>query len=160
MKEADDAIYQRRKSAVEQERTIQEAELQTEIAMQSKRQEMAEAEIDNQRALTRKQAEAQAEQLAADIDAEEKRKALVELAQANQKIETDGEAYGIELCAKAAASVPVEYVKAMSMAKMDSQQLFALAMDTFAQNAEKINTLNLGSQEIALLKAHGAQGLD
>ena len=40
LKEADDAIYARRKSAVEQERTIKEAELQTELSVQQKEQEM------------------------------------------------------------------------------------------------------------------------
>ncbi len=153
LKEADDAIYDRRKSAVEQERTIQEAELQTDMAMQTKRQEIAEAEIDNHRALTRKRAEANAEQLTAEIDAEEKRKELVELAQINQKIEADGDAYGVEVRTKAASSVPVEYVKAMAMAKMAPAQLMASAMGAFAENADKIGTLHIGPDTLANLMA-------
>ena len=151
LKEADDAIYDRRKSAVEQERTIQEAELQTDMAMQTKRQEIAEARIDNERLLSRKKAEAKAEQLAANIDAEEKRRALVELAQANHKIEADAESYGIEARAKAASSVPVDYIKAMAMAKMDPAQLLAAAMGTFADNADKIGTLHIGPDTLSNL---------
>ncbi len=86
LKEADDAIYDRRKSAVEQERTIKEAELQTDMVVQTKQQAIAAAQVDNERALTRKRAEAGTEQLAADIEAEKTRKALVELAQVNRQI--------------------------------------------------------------------------
>ena len=153
LKDADDAIYDRRKSAVEQERTIKEAELQTEMTINNKQQEIAEAELDNQRTLTRKRAETRAEQMAADISAEETRKALVELAQTNKKIEADAEAYAIEIRAKAASSVPVEYVKAMAMASMDPQQLFAVAMDNFAVNANKIGSLHIGPDTLnSLLK--------
>lgn len=153
LKDADDAIYDRRKSAVEQERTIKEAELQTEMTINNKQQEIAEAELDNQRTLTRKRAESRAEQMTADISAEETRKALVELAQTNKKIEADAEAYAIEIRAKAASSVPVEYVKAMAMASMDPQQLFAVAMDNFAVNANKIGSLHIGPDNLnSLLK--------
>ncbi len=156
LKEADDAIYDRRKSAVEQERVIQEAELQTDMAMQTKRHEIAEAAVDNDRVLMRKRAEAKSEEMAAEIEAEEKRKALVELSLVNQKIEADAKAYDIEVQTKAASSVPVDYVKAMAMAKMTPAQLMAASLGTFAENADKIGTLNLGSQEIALLQRLGA----
>jgi hypothetical protein len=157
LKNADDAIYDRRKSAVVQERTIRETELQTEMAVQTKQQEIAEAKLDNVRALTKKKAEAKAEQLAADIDAEEKRKALVELAQVNRQIESDAEAYAITALAKASSSVPVEYVKAMAMATMGPQQLFAAAMDTFALNAAKVGTLNIGTDILSNLVADAGE---
>ena len=153
LKEADDAIYDRRKSAVEQERTIQEAELQTDMAMQTKRQEIDEAKIDNERALTRKRAEAKAEQLAADIEAEEQRKALVERAQINRRIEADAEAYRVEVNTKAASSVPVEYIKALAMNNMQPSQLLAVAMGSFAENADKIGTLHIGPDTLSNLMA-------
>ena len=153
LKEVDDAIYDRRKSAVEQERTIQEAELQTDMAMQTKRQEIAEAKIDNERALTRKRAEAKAEQLAADIEAEEQRKALVERAQINRRIEADAEAYRVEVNTKAASSVPVEYIKALAMNNMQPSQLLAVAMGSFAENADKIGTLHIGPDTLSNLMA-------
>ncbi len=49
LKEADDAIYARRKSSVEQERTIQEAELQTKHEIQQKEQENDESRIHHER---------------------------------------------------------------------------------------------------------------
>jgi hypothetical protein len=157
LKHADDAIYDRRKSAVVQERTIRETELQTEMAVQTKQQEIAEAKLDNVRALTKKKAEAEAEQLAADIESEAKRKALVELAQVNRQIESDAKAYAITALAKASSSVPVEYVKAMAMANMDPQQLFASAMDTFATNAAKVGTLNIGTDILSNLVADAGE---
>ena len=45
LKEADDAIYQRRNFAVEQERGIKENELQTEIAVEEKQREIRETQM-------------------------------------------------------------------------------------------------------------------
>ena len=53
LQEADDAIYARRKSAVEQERVIKEAELQTQLSVQQKEQEIEESRILNERAILR-----------------------------------------------------------------------------------------------------------
>ena len=55
LKEADDAIYARRKFSVEQERTIKEAELETDLSVQRKRQEIEEARLENERTLLREQ---------------------------------------------------------------------------------------------------------
>lgn len=63
LKEADDAIYDRRKSAVEQERTIKEAELQTELSVQQKEQEIEESRILNERTIQRGKAETERERL-------------------------------------------------------------------------------------------------
>lgn len=75
LKEADDAIYARRKSAVEQERTIREAELKTELIVQQKEQEIAESRIANDRAILRGTNETETERLAAKIRAERDRQA-------------------------------------------------------------------------------------
>ena len=65
--EADNAIYERRNSAVEKERMIKESELSTEIAVEAKRRAIRE------------------NQMAADIAVEEARAALVERQAANDK---------------------------------------------------------------------------
>jgi regulator of protease activity HflC (stomatin/prohibitin superfamily) len=77
LKEADDAIYARRKSAVEQERTIREAELNTTLAVQQKEQQIEESRIENERTLLRSQAETERERLQARIAEENQRKDLV-----------------------------------------------------------------------------------
>ena len=42
LKEADDAIYERRLASIDQEKRVKESELETEVAMQRKEQEIQE----------------------------------------------------------------------------------------------------------------------
>ncbi|NGE24022.1 NrtR-regulated NrtX, partial [Klebsiella pneumoniae] len=79
LKEADDAIYARRKSSVEQERTIKEAELETDLSVQKKEQQIEESRLENERALLREQAAMAQERLAAEIGEEQQRQTLVSL---------------------------------------------------------------------------------
>ncbi len=143
LKEADDAIYDRRKSAVEQERTIKEAELQTELSVQQKEQEIEESRILNQRSIQRGKVETERERLQAEIAAETQRKELVTLLSENSRQEADAEAYAISERMKAFRELPVENLKAMALAQMDPQQLLALAFESLAQNAGKIGELNI-----------------
>jgi len=146
LKEADDATYARRKSAVEQERTIKDAELQTELAIQQKEQEIAESRLENERAIMRGNAQTAQEKLQAEIESENQRKALVLLNVENGKQEADSEAYAITTRMKAFAELPVENLKAMAMANMKPDQLMALAFESLAQNAEKIGELNIAPE--------------
>ncbi len=143
LKEADDAIYSRRKSAVEQERTIKDAELQTELAIQQKEQEIEESRIGNERANMRAQVETEKERLAAETDAENQRKELVLLNVENSKQEADAEAYAISARMNAFKELPVENLKAMALANMQPEQLMAMAFESMAQNANKIGELNI-----------------
>lgn len=139
----DDAIYARRKFSVEQERTIKEAELETDLSIQRKRQEIEEARLENERTLLREQAEIEKERLEAKVNAEAKRKELVALSAENQRIQSDADAYAIEATMRAYRELPVENLKAMALAKMDSQQLMAMAFETLALNSGKIGELNI-----------------
>jgi regulator of protease activity HflC (stomatin/prohibitin superfamily) len=143
LKEADDAIYARRKSSVEQERTIQEAELQTQHDIQQKEQEIEESRIQNERLLLRGNAETERERIQAEIDKETQRQKLVELSVSNRKEEADAEAYAIATKMNAYKALPVENLKAMAMAKMAPEQLMAMAFESLAQNAGKIGELSI-----------------
>lgn len=143
LKEADDAIYDRRKSAVEQERTVKEAELQTELSVQQKEQEIEESRIENERTILRGKAETERERLQAEIGAETQRKDLVELNAENSREQADAEAYAISTRMKAFRELPVENLKAMALANMQPEQLIAMAFESLAQNAEKIGELNI-----------------
>lgn len=107
LKEADDAIYTRRKSAVEQERMIKEAELQTELFIEQKEQEIEESRIANERSLLRGRTETERERIQAEIDEETQRKELVLLNVENKQREADSEAYNISVRMKAFATLPV-----------------------------------------------------
>src|SRR5947208_3212064 len=55
LKEADEAIYARRNSAVELERGIKENELNTEIAVENKKRQIRETQMDAEKAIQEKQ---------------------------------------------------------------------------------------------------------
>ncbi|QLQ30720.1 MAG: NrtR-regulated NrtX [Candidatus Thiothrix singaporensis] len=143
LQEADDATYARRKSAVEQERMIREAELQTELSVQQKEQEIAESRLSNERTLLRASAETERERLQANIEAETQRQSLVELEVANSRQQADAEAYAIAARMNAFKQLPVDNLKAMALAKMQPEQLMAMAFESLAQNAGKIGELNI-----------------
>lgn len=143
LKEADDAIYNRRKSAVEQERTIKEAELQTELSVQQKEQEIEESRIENERTLMRSKAETEQERIQAEIDAEARRKEFVLLNTENLRHEADSEAYAIAGRMNAFKELPVENLKAIALANMQPDQLMAIAFEALAQNANKIGELTI-----------------
>ncbi|WP_022953348.1 SPFH domain-containing protein [Leucothrix mucor] len=143
LKESDDAIYARRKSAVEQELTIKEAELQTALTVQTKEQEIAESRMQNERTLLRAKAETARERLEGEIAAEQQRKGLVVLSVENRKQEADAEAYATTQQMKAFRELPVENLKALALANMQPEQLMAVAFEALAQNAAKIGELNI-----------------
>lgn len=143
LKEADDAIYARRKSAVEQERTIREAELNTTLLIQHKEQEIEESRIENERTLLRAQAETERERLQARIAEEMQRKDLVNTQMENRQKEADTEAYATTVKMNAFKQLPVEHLKAMALAQMQPEQLMALAFESLAQNANKIGELTI-----------------
>jgi regulator of protease activity HflC (stomatin/prohibitin superfamily) len=146
LKEADDAIYARRKFAVEQERTIKDAELQTELAIQQKEQEIAESRIANERAIMQGKAETKKERITAEIEAEGQRKELVLLNVENSNQEASSEAYAVSVRMKAFRELPVENLKAMALANMQPEQLMAMAFESMAQNAGKIGELNIAPE--------------
>ncbi len=157
LKEADDAIYARRKFSVEQERTIQEAELETDLSIQKKKQQIEEARLDNERTLLREQAEIEQERLEAEVNAEAKRNELVALSVKNQRIQSDENAHAIEAKMKAYRELPVENLKAMAMAKMNPEQLMAMAFETLALNAGKIGELNISPDLFSQLMKKGGK---
>ncbi len=143
LQEADDAIYGRRKSAVEQERLIKEAELQTDLSVQQKEQEIAESRVENEREILRGKAKTSAEQVKASIDRETQRQSLVALQAENKKQESDTEAYAVAAKMEAFKTLPVENLKAMALANMAPDQLMAMAFESLAQNAGKIGELTI-----------------
>ncbi len=146
LQQADDAVYARRKSAVEQERLVKEAELQTELSVQQKEQEISESRVENERAILRGKAKTEAERIQATIDKETQRQNLVSLQSENKKHESDAEAYAITTKMEAFKKLPVENLKAMALANMQPEQLMAVAFESLAQNAGKIGELNIAPE--------------
>ena len=143
LKEADEAIYARRNSAVEQERAIKENELSTEVAIENKKRQIREAQMDAERAVQEKQAQLRQAEMASSVDLEEKRKKLVALAADNAKAEADARAYGISTTMKAISTADAPTLQALASVGMKPDQLIAMAFQELAGKADKIGQLNI-----------------
>ncbi|MBY0546099.1 MAG: hypothetical protein K2W95_02290 [Candidatus Obscuribacterales bacterium] len=122
---ADQAIYARRNAAVEEERRIKESELNTEIAVETKKRQIRETKI------------------AADIAVEEQRTVLIEKQVENDRKEADSRAYALEATLKPVQSVDWRTLMAIGSRNGDPRFAISLAFQQLAENASKIGTLNL-----------------
>jgi regulator of protease activity HflC (stomatin/prohibitin superfamily) len=146
LREADDATYARRNSAVEQERTIKENELSTEIAVENKKRQIREAQMDAEKAVQERQHQLQQAAMLANIELEDKRKELVGIATANAKAEADARAYGVAATMRSLQGVDPKVLQALASAGMMPEQLIAAAFQDIAAKAEKIGELNISPE--------------
>jgi hypothetical protein len=154
LRQADEAIYQRRNAAVEQERAIRENELNTEIAVENKKRQIREAQMDSERAVQEKQHQLREAEMASKIFLEEKNKQLVALSVDNKRAEADAKAYEISEVMKAFEGVDSKVLQALASVGMQPDQLMALAFQGLAERAEKIGQLNVTPELLReLLKA-------
>ncbi len=143
LKGADEAIYARRNSAVELERSIKENELNTEIAVENKKRQIRETQMDAERAIQEKQHQLQQADMAAKVLLESKRKEHVVLAAQNAKAESDARAYGISATMQALSAADARTIQALANAGMKPEQLIAAAFQELASKADKIGQLNI-----------------
>ena len=143
LREADEAIYARRNSAVEQERAIKENELNTEIAVETKKRQIRETQMDAERAVQEKAGLLHREALEANIGLEDRRQSLVRLAADNARAESDARAYGVSSTMKALSSADARILQALATTGMRPEQLIAFAFQELAGKADKIGQLNI-----------------
>ena len=122
---SDEAIYDRRNNAVEQERRIKESELNTDIAVEEKRRQIRET------------------QMAADIALEQQRTSLMEKRIENDRKEADSRAYTLEATLKPVRDVDWRTLMTLSERGADAKTMIALAFQEMASNAQKIGELNI-----------------
>jgi hypothetical protein len=142
-READEAIYARRNSAVEQERAIKENELNTEIAVENKKRQIRETQMDAERAVQEKESLLKREALETNIGLEDRRKSLVALSAENAKAEADARAYGVASTMKALSTADARILQSLASAGMKPDQLIAFAFQELAGKADKIGQLNI-----------------
>lgn len=146
LKEADDAIYERRLASIDQEKRVKESELETEVAMQRKEQEIQETKIEAKRAVMKKRYVLNEEKMQASIAEEKQRQSLIELETDNDKAKADSNAYSIEKQLKAYDSVPADVLKALAMSKMKPEQLIAQSFENLTQEGNQIGNLNISPE--------------
>ncbi|MHC1743114.1 MAG: SPFH domain-containing protein [Syntrophobacteraceae bacterium] len=153
LREADEAVYARRNSAVEQERAIKENELSTEIAVENKKRQIREAQMDAEMAVQQKKREISEAEMAAKIALEERNRELVALSTENARKESDAKAYGMSAVLKAFAGTDSKTLQALANVGMEPGQLVALAFKELAESAEKIGQLNVSPELLRELLA-------
>jgi hypothetical protein len=146
LKEADEAIYARRNSAVEQERAIKENELNTEIAVEQKKRQIRETQMDAEHAVQEKRHQLETADMKAKTGLEDQRKQLVALSAHNAKAEADARAYGISTAMQALSAVDARVLQALASVGMKPEQLIAIAFQELAGKAEKIGQLNISPE--------------
>ncbi len=150
-KEADQAIYERRNFAVEQERMISESELNTEIAVQEKKKQIQEKqseikikEEENNRVLREMR-------IAADISIEEQRMTIIDMKVDNDKKEADAKGYLIERTIQPYKDIDWRTLMAMNSKGMDAKDNIAFAFRQLAENTSKIENLHISPELLTSL---------
>lgn len=146
LKAADEAIYQRRMGAVQNERAIRQNELDTEIAVEEKKRQIQETQMDAKAAVLRRENELRGEQMGADIGLEERRKALVSSQAENTRSMAEAEAHRVRAVMAALEHADPRVVQALAAVGMQPGQLIAQAFGGIAEKAERIGQLNVSPE--------------
>ncbi len=140
---ADQAIYDRRNAAVEQERRIKENELQTELAVEEKKRQIREAQVEADLAVETRQQQIRETVLAGQIRLEHERKQLVQARTENARNEADTEAYAVEASLKPLQTLDAGILQLLAMQSAEPRLMVTMALKEIAQNAAKIGQLNI-----------------
>lgn len=143
LKEADDALYVRRNAAIEQERAVKENELNTEIAVEAKKRQIREAQLEAERVVLEKRQLIQDQEMAGKIALEEKNKALTERRAENTRTESEARAHGVAALVRAVEHVDARVLQALMIGQADPSALIAQAFQGLAENAGRIGELNI-----------------
>ncbi|PKN93376.1 MAG: membrane protease subunit, stomatin/prohibitin [Chloroflexi bacterium HGW-Chloroflexi-6] len=143
LRRADQAIYDRRNSAVEQERRIKENELSTEIAVEEKKRQIREAKVNADLAVELKEQQVRQSKLNGSIALETERKKLVAAHTENARAEADVQAYAVEASLKAFKGLDPAVLQMLAVQSTDPRLMAGLALKEMAQNAAKIGNLHI-----------------
>ncbi|MBA4073668.1 MAG: hypothetical protein C0508_01420, partial [Cyanobacteria bacterium PR.023] len=138
-RKADEAIYTRRNSAIEQERKLKENELQTDLLVQSKQRELHERQMEGEIAL------------------EEQRSRLTDQKTENERKEADSRAYALKAVITPVQDLDWRLLMMLNPQGGDAKNTIAMAFHELANNAEKIGELNISPDLLRSLISTGAQ---
>ncbi|WP_379966905.1 SPFH domain-containing protein [Epilithonimonas sp. UC225_85] len=140
--QADEAIYERRNFAVEQERKIKESELNTEIAVEEKQKQIEEKRMETEVQQEENNKILREMKIAADISVENQRKQLIEQKTENDRKEAETQGYVLETSLKVYKDMDWRILTALN-GNQDARSNIALAFRELAENAGKIGNLNI-----------------
>jgi regulator of protease activity HflC (stomatin/prohibitin superfamily) len=140
--EADQAVYERRNFAVEQERKIKESELSTEIAVEEKKKQIDEKKMEAEIQRAESDRKLREMRVQADIAVELQRESLIEQKSANERSEAETQGFVIETTLKPYKNIDWKILTALNN-NPDPRFNIALAFRELAENADKIGNLNI-----------------
>jgi hypothetical protein len=150
---ADDAVYARRNSAVEQERAIKQSELDTEIAVEQKKRAIRETQMDAEASVRRKKHALRRADMESDIATELRRMEFVKTTAANTRVLAEAEAHRIGAFVQAIQATDPRIIQALAAMGMQPGQLIAQAFGGIAERAEHIGQLNMSPDLLQSLMA-------
>lgn len=157
LKAADDAVFGRRMSAVENERAVRETELDTEVAVEQKKRQIGEAQMDAKAAVARRENELRRAQMESDVALEDRRKSFVGLQAENSRTMADAEAYRLDAIMQTMAKSDPRIVQALAASGMQPGQLIAQAFGGIAEKAQHIGQLNMSPELLqSLIRDHSS----
>jgi regulator of protease activity HflC (stomatin/prohibitin superfamily) len=143
-KDADQAIYERRNFAVEQERIIKESELSTEIAVQEKKKQINEKQAEIKINDAENERKLREMRVSADVSIEEQKTKLIEMQVQNERKLADSKGYTIEQTLKPYRDIDWKVLTALnSTGEMSALDNIGFAFRELAGNSQKIGTLNI-----------------
>ena len=145
-KEADQAIYERRNFAVEQERMIKESELNTEIAVEEKQKQISEKKMETDVVKQQNHQKLKEMEMTSNIALEDQKKALITIQETNEKKEADIKEYVLNASLKPYKALDWKTLMAISNAGNNPENNIALAFRELAENADKIGNLNISPE--------------
>jgi hypothetical protein len=143
LRQADEAVYQRRNAAIEQERRIKENELNTEAAVETKKREIMERRMEALKVEQEKKQEIDEAKIAGRIVLEKRNEMLVAVRTENNKKLADAEAYGLEAKLRPLRESDSRLIQALVTRGMEPAQLIAMSFKELAEQAGKIGQLNI-----------------
>lgn len=153
LRQSDEAIFVRRNAAIENERTIRESELDTEVAVELKKRTIRETQMEAEASIRRKKQELRDMEMDADIALEEKRKSFVAKNAENTKTIAEAEAHRVAAVMRAMEKADPRIVQALAAAGMQPGQLIAQAFVGIAERADKIGQFNMSPDLLQTLLA-------
>lgn len=143
LRSADEAIYERRNAAIDQERRVKENEFNTEIAVENKKRLVKETQLEADRVVQQKKNLQKEEQMEFETALEEKRKEFINLTVENKKAEADGKAYELAAVMKVLEGMKPEIIQSLANIDMQPSKLIAIAFQELAEKAGQIGQLNI-----------------
>lgn len=140
--ESDKAVYDRRNFAVVQERTIKENELNTEIAVEEKRKQIVEKQMEIQEIEQTNHKKIALMEVDAKIAVEIERQKLIDLETTNQRKQAETRGFALETTLKPYQAFDWKTLMAITGNNQPGSHI-AVAFRELAENAQRIGNLNI-----------------